>query len=80
MKATPFFMEETTMRDDTASVLFRIKLSNIKEIINVLLDKGIITSEVYVEFLIRILETKTFEGLSQIAHDIAELCKKPSKP
>jgi hypothetical protein len=73
-------MEGPTMeKDDRSSIVFRTKLENVKDALNMLLDKGIITADTYIKFLVRMLEVRTMEEVDELITQVAELCKRGGK-
>ena len=63
------------MKNERDSIVFQTKLGNIKDALNMLLDKGIITANTYIDFLIRVLEIETMEELNNLIADVANICK-----
>ena len=61
--------------NERSSVVFQTKLGNVKDALNMLLDKGLITTDLYVKFLIRILEIETMKELDNLVTDVASVCK-----
>lgn len=62
-------------KDDRDSIVFRTKMNNVKDAINMLLDKGIIDVDTYTSFLIRILEVNAMEDLDELVTEVAQICK-----
>lgn len=64
-----------TKENERYSIVFRTKLGNVKDALNMLMDKGIITADTYIKFLIRILEVSTMQELDSLVTEVAEICK-----
>jgi hypothetical protein len=62
-------------KNDRGSLVFQNKLGNVKDALNILLDKGFITSDVYMRFIVRILELETMEELDNLVTEVAQICK-----
>ena len=66
-------------KDNRNSIAFQTKLGNVKDAVNMLLDKGIIDANTYIQFLVRVLEVRAMEELDQLVTDVARTCRDSEK-
>lgn len=63
------------MKENQESLIFRKRVSDIKEELRRLREKKIIDQETYRDFFFLISNATTFDQLDQMADDLAGLCE-----
>ena len=69
------------MRENRESLVFKMKMSSIREELKMLREQWIINDGTYMDFYFLTSTATTLDQLDQLTHDLAELCegKVPSR-
>lgn len=63
------------MRENSESLVFKTKMSDIREELRLLREQGIISDGTYMDFYFLTSTATTLDQLDQLTQDLAEICQ-----
>jgi len=79
MKSREGEFQRSGMKENRESMVFKMKMSNIREELRVLRKQGIIDDGTYMDFYFLTSTATTFDQLNQLTNDLAEICQEREK-
>jgi len=67
------------MKENRESMVFKMKISDIREELRMLRKQGVIDDGTYMDFYFLTSTATTFDQLNQLTNDLAEICQDRKK-